>query len=127
MQIQPPAPEGLGTVLQMMVEKGTQSEVVRLVRQARVSVLLLGYTYDLPELQAALIEAAGRRVGVKVGLDHRTTLSGRPRDQQQYAQQLQAHHIPVTLMKGAPPGTGVQEGGALSVGHRDPACEDGPH
>ena len=75
---------------------------MELVRHAKDAVLLLGYTYDLPELQEALIDAARRRVMVRVGLDRRTTLSTRHRDQQQFAQQLQANRIPVILMKGWP-------------------------
>ena len=39
---------------------------------------------------------------MKVGLDRRTTLSGKPRDQQQMAQQLQASRITVVLQKGTP-------------------------
>ena len=41
---------------------------------------------------------------MKVGLDRRTTLSGKPRDQQQMAQQLQASRIAVVLQKGTPLG-----------------------
>ena len=39
---------------------------------------------------------------MKVALDRRTTLSGKPRDQQQMAQQLQASRIAVVLQKGTP-------------------------
>ena len=79
--VEPAAPaveEGLGTMIQLMDAKGTQDEAVRLVRNAEQNVLLLGYSYDLPELQEALVYAASRKVPVKVGLDRRSTLSGRP-------------------------------------------------
>ena len=103
--VEPAAPaveEGLGTMVQLMDAKGTQEEVVRLVRSAEQNVRLLRYSYDLPELQEALVYAASRKVPVKVGLDQRSTLSGRPRDQQQLAQQLDAHRISVVLQKGGP-------------------------
>ena len=104
-KVEPAAPlveEGLGMMVQLTDAKGPQEEVVRLVRNAEQKVLRLGYTYDLPELQEALIYAACRKVAVKVGLDRRSTLSGRPRDQQQFAQQLQANRICVLLQKGGP-------------------------
>ena len=41
---------------------------------------------------------------MKVGLDRQTTLSGKPRDQQQMAQQLQANRIAVVLQHGSPLG-----------------------
>ena len=79
--ILPPVPEGLGVMVQLMGAKGTQGEVVCLVQEAKTSVILLGYTYDLPEFQDGLIDAVNRRVAVKVGLDHRMALSTRPRVQ----------------------------------------------
>ena len=114
--IQPPVPEGLGTMVQLMDAKGAQEEVVRLVRDAKSSVILLGFTYDLPEFQEVLVDAASRLVDVKVGLDHRTTLSTRPRDQQQFAQQLQANRIPVTLLKGGPLGPEYKKVGRVVNG-----------
>ena len=89
---------------------------MRLVQEAKDNVLLLGYTYDLPEFQEALIGAANRRVAVKVGLDHRTTLSSRPRDQQQFAQQLQANRIAVILLKGGPLAPEYKKVGRTVVG-----------
>ena len=130
--VEPAAPaveEGLGTVVQLMDAKGTHDEAVRLVRSAEQNVLLLGYSYDLPELQEALVYAASRKVPVKVGLDRRTTLSGKPRDQQQLAQQLDAHRISVVLQKGGPlapeylrvgrtlSGTGIQHAKTLLADH----------
>ena len=100
---QPPM-EGLGTMLQLMDAKGSQGEVVRLLQTATSTVHMLGYTYDEPSIQDAMIVAAMKRVVVKIGLDHRTTLSTRPRDQCQFAQQLQANNIEVFLMKGGPLG-----------------------
>ena len=41
---------------------------------------------------------------MRVGLDRRTTLSGKPRGQQQMAQQLQASKIALVLQKGTPLG-----------------------
>ena len=99
------------------------------MRNAEQNVLLLGYSYDLPELQEALVYAASRKVPVKVGLDRRTTLSGKPRDQQQLAQQLDAHRISVVLQKGGPlapeyarvgrtlSGTGIQHAKTLLADH----------
>ena len=98
----PPAKEGIGEVLELLDAKGSQEAVVRLVNGAERNVLLLGFTYDRPEIHEALLRAAERRVIVKVGLDRRTTLSGKPRDQQQMAQQLQASRIAVVLQKGTP-------------------------
>ena len=101
----PPAKEGsgsIGEVLELLDAKGSQEACVRLVNGAERNVLLLGFTYDRPEIHEALLRAAERRVIVKVGLDRRTTLSGKPRDQQQMAQQLQASRIAVVLQKGTP-------------------------
>ena len=96
----PPAKEGIGEVLELLDAIGSQEAVVRLVNKAERIVLLLGYTYDLPEIHEALLHAVSRRVDVKVGLDRRTTLSGKPRDQQQMAQQLQANRVALVLQKG---------------------------
>ena len=52
----------------------------------------------------ALLDAFSRRIAVQIGLDRRTTMSNRPRDQQQFAQQLEAQRIPVRLLKGGPLG-----------------------
>ena len=95
-------PEGLGVVLQLLDAKGAQAEVAKMIRNAVKEIYLLCYTYDLPELQEALIAAALRNLTVVVCLDHRTTLSSRPRDQQQFAQQLQANRVKVMLLKGGP-------------------------
>ena len=69
-----------------------------LISQAKKTVNLLGFTYDQPDIQSALIAAAirllpGNPEAVRVGLDYRTTRGGKPRDQQQFAQQLQANKI----------------------------------
>ena len=85
-----------------LTQMGSQEAVVRLVNEAERVVLLLGFTYDLPEIHEALLHAVGRRVVVRVGLDRRTTLSGKPRDQQQMAQQLQANRVALVLQKGTP-------------------------
>ena len=103
----PPAKEGngsIGEVLEMLDSIGSQEAVVRLVNEARRHVLLMGFTYDRPEINDALLRAAERDVTVKVALDRRTTLSGKPRDQQQMAQQLEANRIVVVLQHGAPLG-----------------------
>ena len=103
----PPIPEklpdlpGLGTVLQVMDCRGAHDEAIRLVGSAKEIIYLLGFTFDLPDLRDALISAATRHVPVKVALDSRTTRSSVPRDQQQFAQQLAANHISVTLIQGA--------------------------
>ena len=106
--------------------------VVSLISQAKKTVNLLGFTYDQPDIQSALIAAAVRLLpsnpeAVRVGLDYRTTRSGKPRDQQQFAQQLQANKIQVFLIKGgslAPEykevnrevtGTGIQHSKAVLV------------
>ena len=78
---------------------------VSLVGLAVKHVSLLAFTYDLPALQQQLIETAGRilpRSGhvVRVGLDAKTTAGSKPRDQQQFAQQLQANKIEVSLIRG---------------------------
>ena len=49
-------------------------------------------------------------------MDYRTTLSSRPRDQQQFAQQLQANRIPVTLLKGGPLAPEYKKVGRAVVG-----------
>ena len=103
-------------MLQLLGAKGAPSEVVRLIQEAKRDVILLGYTFDLPLIQQALIEAASRRVAVKVGLDYKTTRSSRPRDQQQFAQQLQAHRIQVMLLKGGPLAPEYQEVGRMVSG-----------
>ena len=103
----PPAKEGngsIGEVLEILDSIGSQEAVVRLVNGARKHALLLGFTYDRPEINDALLRAAVRDVTVKVALDRRTTLSGKPRDQQQMAQQLEANRIAVVLQHGAPLG-----------------------
>ena len=91
-------------MVQVMDAKGTQAEAVKLMREARSHILLLGFTYDLPEFQKALLDAFTRRITVQIGLDRRTTMSNRPRDQQQFAQQLEAQRVPVRLLKGGPLG-----------------------
>ena len=125
----PPAKEGngsIGEVLELLDAKGSQEAVIRLVNGAERNVLLLGFTYDRPEIQEALLHAVNRRVIVKVGLDRRTTLSGKPRDQQQMAQQLQANKIALVLQHGSPLRPGVHAGEQGSVGDRPLACQVSP-
>ena len=94
--------EGLGVMMQLLDAKSCQDMAVSLAANARSQIVLMGYTYDYPALQEALLAAAARKVSIKIGLDHRTTLSSRPRDQQQFAQQLQASGIEVVLLRGGP-------------------------
>ena len=61
----PPAKEGsgsLGEVLQILDAIESQEAVVRLVNGARNYVLLMGFTYDRPEINDALLRAAEREV-----------------------------------------------------------------
>ena len=79
-------------------------EAKKLIGLAQKQIIFFAYTYDLRSIQDALIAAQERLRqpnAVRACLDHRVTAnSDKPRDQRQFAQQLEANKIPVILLKG---------------------------
>ncbi len=84
---------------------GSQDTVLSFVRQASGPVALLAYTLDRGDLVTAPVEARGRGIAVSVGVDHRFSLNGRCRDQEQSLRRLEAEGCTVKLLDGAQSGS----------------------
>ena len=110
---------GLGTVTHLMEASESQLRAVEAVAGARSEVRVSAYTFDAPELVAALIAARRRGVQVRVLADRKFSVSGKCRMQQASWTTLQAEGIAVKVMSGLP---GAAFGG---IHHAKTVCADG--
>ena len=95
-------PVGSGELMALMSSKEAHKMACFLAGKAlaRSGIVLLTYTYNLPELTEALIGATDRGVGIEIIADRRETISGPTRDQLQELQRMRASGIAVKLASG---------------------------